>query len=218
MSHALATFRTRASTWVLLVLMVSCGTSEHVVRNGILQKGKYHRGWHVDLGRKPDKPPSATKAAHPVHAAETSDDAPEHPSINGTVLYASLMEPPAPMASSTPGSIGLQRPMATEGPPSVIRVEARTQDPLPEQPPNGPFNPVGVLALVLVIGGVALAFVTNSGWLVAGVLMLGILMASIGLRRIRSREQRGKGYALIALILGLIAALITTMVIIRTGF
>ncbi len=91
------------------------------------------------------------------------------------------------------------------------------QEPEPTLP-DGPFDPLGLVALGLVALGTTAAFLTNSGVLVSVLLVAGIVVAAIALRRIRSLERRGKGYALVALILGLLAALITAMVIIRSGF
>ncbi|MCW5899302.1 MAG: DUF4190 domain-containing protein [Flavobacteriales bacterium] len=74
------------------------------------------------------------------------------------------------------------------------------------------------MALGLVVLGILAAFLTNSGWLVSALVVAGIVLAAVALRRIRSQERKGKGYALAALILGLIGALITLMVVIRSGF
>ncbi len=43
-----------------------------------------------------------------------------------------------------------------------------------------------------------------------------VVLAAVALKQIRTREQRGKGFALVALIIGLIAALFTTLVILWT--
>lgn len=84
--------------------------------------------------------------------------------------------------------------------------------------PRKRFNVLAIPALLFVLAGIVLAFVTNSGWLVVGALAIGLVLAAISLRRIRSREQSGKAFALTALILGVMAAVITAMVIVRTGF
>jgi hypothetical protein len=73
-------------------------------------------------------------------------------------------------------------------------------------------------AFLLVLAGIASAFLTNSGLLVAVLLVLGIVLAAISLRRMRSDERSGKGFALFALVAGTMAALITAMVIVRSGF
>lgn len=86
------------------------------------------------------------------------------------------------------------------------------------QVPVGSFDPLGVVALGVVVLGILAAFLTNSGWLVSALVVAGIVLAAVALRRIRSQERRGKGYALAAMILGLIGALVTLMVVIRSGF
>ncbi|MEX1132875.1 MAG: DUF4190 domain-containing protein [Flavobacteriales bacterium] len=206
----------------LLGLFASCGHQRNaVVGEGPFQKRKYLPGWHVDLGKRSSvqssEHPSRTRVPIPKaeeesgtrsYAAET-----EHPR-SGEVYNRS--EPIADIAATNPPEPA-QWGIAQEN-------DLRSAAPAPgdRDPdnimPRKRFNVLAIPALLFVLAGILLAFITNSGWLVAGSLVIGLVLAAISLRRIRSREQSGKGFALIAMILGVMAALITTMVIIRTGF
>lgn len=205
---------------VLVGLFASCGQQRNaVVGEGMFQKRKYTSGWHVDLGKR-------RAPRHMERPLEVRRERPLPPS-----------QPPKPLGSATADPITYDEYKVTMEPiaslsygpllqvtPDVTVPEALTASPTLQDPdpdnimPRKRFNVLAVPALLFVLGGIMLAFVTNSGWLVSGALFIGLVLAAISLRRVRSREQSGKGFALIAMILGVMAALITAMVIIRTGF
>jgi len=207
---------------VLLGLFASCGQQRNaVVGEGMFQKRKYNSGWHVDLGKRPatrhEEPRERVVRTRPytpaaVQQHETHIEIAPDPTPADEL--AMLQEPLADLAGDA------VLPAAPRNPPFVqLDVTPMPRDRDPENiMPRKRFNVLAIPSLLFVLAGIVLAFVTNSGWLVAGALVVGIVLAAISLRRIRSQEQSGKAFALIAMILGVMAALITTMVIIRTGF
>lgn len=205
---------------ILLGLFASCGQQRNaVVGEGMFQKRKYTSGWHVDLGKRPTARPKEHQervvrtrdeqvaVVQPPTAENVADSAPAE-------AYTALHEPLAALSGS---------PVLLAAPPanSIVQLDA---EPAPRDPdpdnimPRKRFNVLAIPALLFVLAGIAMAFLTNSGWLVSGALVIGLVLAAISLRRIRSQEHSGKAFALIAMIMGVMAALITAMVIVRTGF
>lgn len=84
--------------------------------------------------------------------------------------------------------------------------------------PRKKLNGWAIPSLILVLGGISLAIFGNNAWLVAGVLLLGILLAFFSVARIRNRDQFGKLFAVLALTLGTVALLLTALSIARTEF
>lgn len=160
----------------------------------------------------------------------TSGHAPEPEAHEAVALAAAgPAEPHLPPALTAPlpadRATGLEHtaPHAPYRTAPVALVPERSTPPLPDRDPDNLMHrpglqPLAIPSLALVLGGIAMAFLSNSGVLVAGILALGLLLAGISLSRIRSRERGGKVFALIAMVLGTVAALITAMVITRTGF
>ncbi len=84
--------------------------------------------------------------------------------------------------------------------------------------PKKRWNWMGVVALLLAAGTVTLGFSplgTSAVLLAAG---FTALVAGLTLRRIRKREQAGKGFALIALLIAFLALVITGVSIAVLGF
>lgn len=206
---------------VLLGLFASCGQQRSaVVGEGMFQKRKYSSGWHVDMGKRPAArhdehregvvrtPPDPRVAAQPLEAHIAI--APSPPPAEEQAVF---QEPVADLV----GDILLAAPRYTSSVQWDTEPAPRDRDP-DNIMPRKRFNVLAIPALLFVLAGIAMAFLTNSGWLVSGTLVIGLVLAAISLRRIRSQEQSGKAFALIAMIMGVMAALITAMVIIRTGF
>jgi len=210
--------------WPLLLalLLAACSGGRNAsVGEGFLQKRRHQAGWHFDLGLRrmhavPER--AARKNGLPVTAL-ASEELPAHEGMEPlaearlpdertpTDLRGSVMQQPAPpiaMPRTTAPRIASSAPVGDRDPENIM--------------PRGRFNAWSIPSLLLVLGAIALAFLTNNGLLVSGLLLLGLVMAGFSLARIRSREQRGKVYALVALVLGSVAALITAMVVVRSGF
>jgi lysylphosphatidylglycerol synthetase-like protein (DUF2156 family) len=84
--------------------------------------------------------------------------------------------------------------------------------------PKKRWNRLAIPAFVLALLTVFLALFTVSTTAVILVAAATIVLAGVSLKQIRREEQAGKGFALAALIIGLIAALITAISIIVVGF
>jgi hypothetical protein len=205
---------------VLSVALVSCGSTRNASDHGGLARERgYRPGWHLELVKQ-DRKPSPTDAFTTSNPSEPGPMDTPRPEAGAFVAHEpdKLRTPPAvpvrtydripPTIAPVPGRTEVVK---------EARPDVRDRDP-DNIMPRKRFNAFAIPALLVVLGGVSAAFLTNSGWLVAGLLVLGLLLAAISLRRIRSREQSGKSIALAALIIGLVAALITAMVIIRSGF
>lgn len=84
--------------------------------------------------------------------------------------------------------------------------------------PKKKWNRLAIPTLVLALGTIALALFTTSTTAVILAAVTTLVVGGISLRQIRKREEAGKGFALVGLILGLIATLITAMAIAVVGF
>lgn len=203
-----------------LALLAGCAQQNNaVVGKGLVQKRKYQPGWHVDLFQR----------SRPLAVLHTER--------RRSAPAVELPEQLADLTNSTMVSLEQEQDIYVFGPsasldamhhgaalrPSATFLSAARSTPAttPAQEnliPRKRLQPLAIPSMLFVGAGITMAFVTNSGLLVAGALVIGLVLAAVSLRRIRSHERSGKGFAIIALVLGTMAALITTMVIIRSGF
>jgi hypothetical protein len=84
--------------------------------------------------------------------------------------------------------------------------------------PKKRWNWMGVVAFLMAGGTVLLGFSALGTTAVLIAAVLTALVAGLTLRRIRKREQAGKGFALIALLVAVIALVITGVSIAVLGF
>ncbi len=206
--------------FVSLALLAGCAQQNNaVVGKGPIQKRKYQPGWHVDLFQR-------SRAMQPEHTERrrSAPDVVQQEEI--AVVPTNTIEgleheqdldafgPSASLDAMPPGAT--LQPSVTLGRASTeTAVEAPAQENLM---PRKRIQPLAIPSALFVGAGITMAFVTNSALLVAVALLIGLVLAAVSLRRIRSHERSGKGFAIVALVLGTMAALITTMVIIRSGF
>ena len=76
---------------------------------------------------------------------------------------------------------------------------------------------MAVPAFVAALGTVYLGLFTSGAYAVIGALPVTLVLAGISLRTIRKKEQAGKGFAFAALMIGVIAALVTALTIAYYG-
>jgi hypothetical protein len=91
---------------------------------------------------------------------------------------------------------------------------ARTPAPLSQSgstldDPEHRWNPLAIPAFVLALGTVAYAILGTSELVVVLAVVATLVLAAIAVRRGRTYEMRGKGFAVAALMIGALAALIT---------
>ena len=203
-----------------LAFLAGCAQQNNaVVGKGPIQKRKYQPGWHVDLfQRSKAVQPAHTERRRSVPDVEQQEELTVAPpsTIEG-LEHEQDLDAFGPSASLDALSLG----HAIQPSVDLGRVATATPAEAPAQENLMPRKRLQTLAIpsALFVGaGITMAFVTNSALLVAAALLIGLVLAAVSLRRIRSHERSGKGFALIALVLGTMAALITTMVIIRSGF
>jgi hypothetical protein len=205
---------------ILLFALVACGQQKNsAVGDRPFQKRKFMPGWHIDIARaKPEAQPprkSGSKMSNPRRLEIVADvgtmiETTISPEVTASLGYNPEAAPPIlPREQTAPAGV-LDLQLA----PLIAPAARDTSNIMPRKR----FNVLAIPSLLFVAAGITFAFTTNSALLVLAMLVVGLVLAGISLRRIRSKEQSGKGFALTALILGVLAALITTMVIIRTGF
>ena len=76
--------------------------------------------------------------------------------------------------------------------------------------PRKRWNALAVPAFVVGLGTVALGFGSSIWLLIAGIVVT-LVLAGLSMRGIRRREQAGKGFAFGAIMIGVIAALLTAI-------
>lgn len=83
--------------------------------------------------------------------------------------------------------------------------------------PKKRWNRLAIPALVAALGTICLGLFTSSTYAVLGGIFVTLLLAGISLRRIRLHEEGGKGFAFAALMIGVIAAVVTALTIASYG-
>jgi hypothetical protein len=211
----------RATPMIFMILLIiGCGHQRSTtIGDGLFQKRQHRSGWHLDLGMRMQRSALPLEQGRkgsriPDELAELGAQEPFSPRTELSIATAVWAEPLAAVGNVMETS-PTTRP--TEHFAASIESQRAAHD-TSNIMPRKRFNVFAIPSLLFVAAGITFAFTTNSALLVLAMLVVGLVLAAISLRRIRSKEQSGKGFALTALILGVLAALITTMVIIRTGF
>lgn len=83
--------------------------------------------------------------------------------------------------------------------------------------PKKRWNRLAIPALLAALGTICLGLFTSSTYAVLGSIFVTLLLAGISLRRIRLHEEGGKGFAFAALMIGVIAAVVTALTIASYG-
>ena len=210
--------------FLIIVLLYGCASDRTVVHGGAFQKRKHRPGWHVDLGRRDDKSTARNVIT------------PRSRSVDQTTRLA-IRRPATPVTTSvrTPLSLTFTVPVAHTSAADLTRPQSsstgRSESELGIAAPaqldqNGPedlmpkkrWNQLAIPAFILALFTIYLGLFTLGTTAVIVAAVITIVVAGISLRHIRKREQAGKGFALAALIIGLIAALVTAITIAVVGF
>lgn len=178
---------------ILCFLLSACAMSEHAGRSR-------------PLGPEPvraDRPAITQVSAPPTdHAPPTEAMVPEEEPI-ATAPFVRASESPV-CAEKT----------------STVVSSAPVHAMPPEQEnlmPKKRWNRLAVPAFVAALGTVYLGLFTGSTYAVIAGLFVTLMLAGFSLRQIRHREEAGKGFAFAALMIGVIATLITALTIARYG-
>ncbi|MFN9325816.1 MAG: hypothetical protein ACK6A5_10565 [Flavobacteriales bacterium] len=84
--------------------------------------------------------------------------------------------------------------------------------------PERRWNRLAVPAFVVALGAVALALFTTSTIAVIAALGVAFVLSGISIKQIRWREERGKGFAVAALVIAVMASIATAIVTAVVGF
>ena len=215
--------RPTAPTWNGFILLVtialaSCGNARHTVHEGGFQKRKYQSGWHFDIGgrteRRAAERNSGTKLlpARATHHLATGQK--EAPSPLGNDLDPAIITEGADVISAEPTAsldvvVIAPSPRAAAFPPPQIA---------DQEPPTKQFNPWALPAFALALGTIAYGILGTSNIIIVIAVVLTLLVASIALKKGRTNEWTGKGFAVSAMIIGCLSALITVIALLQGGF
>lgn len=138
--------------------------------------------------------------------------------MEGTTELPVFMDPTTEKVPNAPTSkLDVSASLAPGIPPAIDPGPAATDAPLndkdlsaPEKP-KAKWNPWAVPAFVLALSTVAYAILGTSEAIAVLALVLTLVVASIAVRRGRTYEWRGKGFAITALLVGCLAGLITVI-------
>lgn len=203
---------------VVAALLAGCGM-QRTVQEGWLQKRRLQHGWHVDLHRQATAPSAVRTAtcewqqcrAHVLRTPLAGMDdrlLASTRSVNLVVTSPKYVRKVPTGEQVAVKGYGALDPIS----PSREWPSDRTTEPVKER------NMLAIPTLVLAVGTISLAVLTTSTTAVLLGCLAAVVIGAISLKQIRTREQSGKGFALVGFILGLIALLITAMAIATLGF
>lgn len=89
---------------------------------------------------------------------------------------------------------------------------------LPEELPPARFNPWALPAFALALGTIAYGILGTSNLIIVIAVILTLLVAAIAVKKGRTNEWSGKGFAVAAMTIGALAALITLIALLQGGF
>ncbi|MBK9176052.1 MAG: hypothetical protein IPM46_06880 [Flavobacteriales bacterium] len=112
----------------------------------------------------------------------------------------------SPLAGPVPTSVGA----------TLVAVDPQVQQE-ENLMPRKRWNKLAVPAFIAALGTVYLGLFTSGTYAVIGALLVTFVLAGFSLRTIRKKEQAGKGFAFAALMIGVIAALVTALTIVYYG-
>lgn len=200
-----------------VLLITACSTERSVVQEGRLQKRSHQHGWHLDLHHGSDDRVPRERASLPrivprgLKSLSTGDPERIAPlSASANVEGMNIAIPTGPENASRPGVTTMTRP----------EIQPRATDPQEEPEnlmPRKKLNFLAIPALVFGLGAIALGFFTTNTLAVVVAIVVTIAISGISLARMRKREQGGKGFALAGLMIGVIAAIFTTIAIAAYG-
>lgn len=192
---------------LFLLVATGCSTSRHTVGEGPFQKRTLRPGWHLDLGLRRDQAPMQRSQI----PEQLTTHSPEPAIPSGDLVHAALE--PTPLNGVVEALIA--RPKAplnhvVTAPHTLAIAPAPTlQQAGPLDEPKPRWNPLAIPAFLLALGTVAYAILGTSELVVVLAVVATLVLASIAVRKGRTYEWRGKGFAVAALMIGALAGLIT---------
>ncbi len=199
---------------LIILFAFGCGMQQDVVQEGRFQKRTHRRGWHIDLHRNTSENDRTAMRMREIKVRSMV-----HPSpllaIDDRLLATT---------NAGPGFIASPRPSRTT---ALVHGEgvwsarssialADVQEEEENLMPRKKLNALAIPALVMALVTVGLGFSQNL-WLLVGAIVVTLVLVALSMRRIRRYEQGGKGFAFAALMIGVLAALLTALSIARYG-
>lgn len=201
--------------WHISLLVAStlagCATNRGTIGDHPFQKRQLNSGWHLDLGLRPQYR-HADRIARmetlgPATAASPTIVAAEPLASNGTLSFQSGEEVVRPEVSCHPTT-------TTQVAQDLLSPTSGNPPPTTSEGTIGQWNPWAVPAFIVALGTVAYAILGTSEIIVVLAVVCTLLLASLALRKGRTNEWRGKGFAIAALMIGALAGLITLIALI----
>lgn len=206
------------SRWAMIMgvvlLFAGCASGPRRVSEGWLQKRQHRPGWHVDLGGRS----SFDAERHRPRMVRMELRSPGLPLMNASAERHPLssrvhVQPEPAMHAEAAPAPDVAVDVVVRSP--VLQRASTDQEDLM---PHKRWNRLAVPAFAVSLGAVALALFTTSTIAVIAALVVALVLAGISIRQIRWREERGKGFAIAALMIAVIAAIVTAMVTAVVGF
>ena len=203
--------------FVVTSALAGCAGPRTTVGDGFLQKRQHLSGWHLDMGKRDHgrsepvrskvermhirdvEPGSSARLKRPVPSSGTVSS-----TQDGTLASTS---------NSISDAIGSSKMHPSNLPLDRSEIPTLVDDEQPERR----WNPWAIPAFAVALGTVAYAILGTSELIVVAAVILTIVLAAIAVRRGRMNEWSGKGFAVSALIIGCLSALITVIALLNGG-
>lgn len=193
-----------------LIAISICGCSgSQRIGDGAFQKRMHRPGWHVDLGWRTDVEPPGSNARQPITPTPLAFTATEKNVEPITTISRDVKNPILFVTTNKTASHESSEV-------STAKTSRSAADDPPE-PPTARWNPWAVPAFTAALGTVAYGIWGTSNLVLVIAVVLTLVLAAIAVKRGRMNEWSGKGFAISALILGSLAALITLIALIAGG-
>jgi hypothetical protein len=218
------------------IILCSCGGHGPVMDTGFLQKRKYSKGWDLQLLDRADKGDGQRKvlkasvkdgsviepvdelaarisievprSSDPIAAGVSLTESMEAAQIASVSSDAGFTNIPSTIIRTVPTSAAIERNAAYDHP----------QGPQEDLMPRKKWNMLAVPAFLSALGVVYLGLFQMQTLPVIIAIVITFIIAGISLRQIRRKEQAGKGFAIAALLIALLATLYTAMVTAVIGY
>ncbi len=193
---------------LLVLFLVACGPSRDVVGHGFIQKRKYRPGWAVDIGSgHPQHEASPRRMTSRSIAVRPAGEPIEQVPLQGCA-YPDPSDEPLAMAPETEGqgSIIARSPFVAEGMAPDMSAPPLSDD--------RPLNKLAPTALAVVVGGILLSFLLDTGTFFIIGIIAGFVLSLIALGRIKRRNERGEGYGIAALTLSTLGLIVLFLALI----
>lgn len=212
---------------LVLLLITSCGTSKEFAGEGRFVKRFHRPGWHVDLrSRKHLRVlPNIPEEVHLDRAkdqvvrvlGQSTDEATDHLTANTGTDNVLAVDPVISDHNRTNKAIR-SCDYAISGTHQPSPISRSDQETVQENlMPKKKWNHWAIPSFLASLGTVFLAFTTLELLVVTIGIVVTLTLAGIALRRGRVHELAGKGFAIAALLIGVLAALITVISVASYG-